>query len=73
MSKVETVTYVQMENGAQDPQAPENFTSINGIYGTAVEPSFLTAKNNVTYSPVELAKAEQAYFERENLRFFKAV
>ncbi|HKV25539.1 MAG TPA: hypothetical protein VJN93_13170 [Candidatus Acidoferrum sp.] len=73
MSKVETVTFVQMENAAQDPQTPENFTSINGIYGNVVEPLFLNAKNNVTYSPVELARAEQSYFERESLRFFQAV
>ena len=73
MSKVETVTFVQMENGAQDPQAPENFTSINGIYGTKVEPMFITAKDNINYSPEELAKAEQSYFERQDLRFFKTV
>ena len=73
MSRVETITFVEAENGAQDPQAPENFTSINGIYGSTVEPLFLNAKDNVHYSPVELAKAEQVYFEQQDLRFFRVV
>jgi hypothetical protein len=73
MSKVETITFAQIENGTQDPQAPENFTSINGIYGTKVEPLFLNAKDNVNYSPEELARAEQLYFARQDLRFFSTL
>jgi len=71
MAKVETITFAQVENGAQDPQAPENFTSISGIYGQKIEPLFPNAKDNVNFSPAELAKAEQAYFAQQDLRFFR--
>jgi hypothetical protein len=71
MSKIETVTFAQIENDAQAPQAPENYTSVNGIYGSEVVPQFLNAKDNVHHSPAELLKAEQLYRQQQDLRFFR--
>ncbi len=71
MSKSKTFTLSQIENDAQAPQAPENYTSVNGIYGSEIVPQFLNAKDNVNHSPAEMLKAEQAYRQQQDLRFFR--
>jgi hypothetical protein len=71
MSKVATITFVQGENDARVPQAPENYTCVNGIYGSEVTPQFLNARDNVQHSPAEIFTAEQAYLQQEDLRFFR--
>lgn len=70
MAKIETVTFMQDENGAQVQQAPENYTSINGIYGAEIAPQFSNTKDNVHQLPIELVKVQEAYSERQDLRFF---
>lgn len=69
MAKIETVTFMQ-ENGAQIQQVAENYTSVNGIYGEVITPQFSNAKDNVHQLPIELLKAEEAYAEQRELRFF---
>jgi hypothetical protein len=71
MPKVETITFVQSEDDARGLQAPENYTYVNGIYGTEVAPQFLNAKDNVHQSPAEMSKAEQVYLQQSALRFFR--
>jgi hypothetical protein len=71
MSKVATITFVQGANDARVLQAPQNYTYVNGIYGPEVTPQFLNAKDNVQHSPAEILKAEQAYLQQEDLRFFR--
>ena len=71
MSKGEAVTFLQGANDAPCQQMPENYTSINGIYGSVITPQFLNASDNVNQSPAELLKAEQVYVEQQDLRFFR--
>jgi hypothetical protein len=70
MAKIETITSMHEQNGAQVQQAAENYTSINGIYGDVITPQFSSAKDNVHQLPIELLKAEEAYAQQQELRFF---
>lgn len=66
-----TITFTQYGNGAQGPPNPENYTQVSGIYSLQIAPQFLSAIDNVQYPPIELMALEQAYTQREDLRFFR--
>lgn len=70
MSKVETVTFSQPENGSV--QMPQNYTQVTGIYAPVqMTPQFLNGTDNVHYSCEELAKAEQSYLQQQDVHFFR--
>jgi hypothetical protein len=66
----EVVTFATPMSSYTDE--PENYTQVNGIYGSEITPQFLGAVNNVAFSPLELQKAEQAYSSaQQEPRFFR--
>lgn len=69
MPKIETVTFLQPDNGSVQP--PQNYTQVTGIYGSQIAPQFLNGADNVQYSCEELAKAEQAYSQQQDVHFFR--
>jgi hypothetical protein len=71
MAKIERITNVQGENGAQQLCLPENYTQVNGIYGSLITPQFLNAADNVNHSLDELWKTVQAYEQSDEPRFFR--
>jgi hypothetical protein len=67
MAKVETVA--QTEN--ETVRIPENYTQVTGIYTSQVTPQFLTGTDNLQCAAAELLKAERAYVQQQELRFFR--
>lgn len=69
MSKIETVNFSQVEDGSV--QMPQNYTQVTGIYTQQMKPQFLNGTDNIHYSGEELAKAEQAYIQQQDIHFFR--
>jgi hypothetical protein len=69
MAKIETATFAQMEN--EVIKVPENYTQVTGIYTAQVTPQFLNGADNVQCDVAELLKAERAYVQQQELRFFR--
>ena len=69
MAKIETITFAQTEN--EVVRLPENYTQVTGIYTPHITPQFLDGADNVQHSADELAKAQQAYVQQQDINFFR--
>ncbi len=71
MAKIESITFAEGHNDAQSLRGPQNYTYVSGIYQPEAVPQFSNATDNVNHDATELLKAEQAYIEQQELRFFR--
>lgn len=66
----EVVTFATPQSGFE--AVPENYTQVNGIYGQEITPQFLGAVNNVSFTSLDIQRAEQAYAAaQQQPRFFR--